>query len=57
MDKLIWALPGICSAVVYIWSRAKAKAEGSTKPGYKTTEFWLTIALSLPGAIKTALGG
>jgi len=57
ITKVITAIPGIVSAVMYIWSRATAKASDTAdKPGYKTSEFWLTVALNLPAALAGILG-
>jgi len=58
LTKIVLALPGIVSAIQYIKSRASIKATqgDEAKPGYATSEFWLTIALNLPAAIAAVLG-
>lgn len=57
ISHLITALPAILTTMMYIWSRAKAKTKGNTKPGYKTTEFWLTAGIDLLTVVKGSFFG
>jgi hypothetical protein len=57
MFSLINKLPALFTLGAYIWSRAKAKANPEAKPGWKTSEFWLTTIVTTATVLKDALLG
>jgi hypothetical protein len=51
MVKLWWTLRGDVKA-----ARSEVTMDGATKPGWKTTEFWLTLATQVPMIVGIFLG-